>query len=436
MQNNQVNWFNILLCMLLISSVYAGPPSNDDLEGAIAITLPYHNIQSTVDAGTTELEEFPFCTFSEASVWYQYTPPSDEEVIFSTLGSDYDTVLGVWTGEQHPLFEVTCNDNNNDTIIQAQLNASLTEGIPYFISVAGFNNEMGTLVFDAKTIEPLANDDLANAIDINVLPYSRTQSITRAINSPQEEISSCITRGSKASIWFQYTPSSDTFLVLDTHGSTHDTVLSVWHGSKHPLTELNCNNDVDDEEVQSQLRMTFEANKTYYINVSSLNAKQVENDIIVFNASQLATLGMGINAKGDFFDTIAYFMSQIKTTSGLYGNNLNIAKSDEVTISAIVTVATPHIGKTADILMVAMVSVDSPTFFMRNGDTWEAWDSAIPSLMAAEEKILLSNRLEKEVYQGSLADLPFISYVVYVGYRLENGDVIFNGTEPIRFWMQ
>jgi hypothetical protein len=430
------NWLNILLSILLISPVYAVPPPNDDLEGAIAITLPYHNTQSTIDASTAKSEKFPTCTFSETSVWYQYTPSSDEDVMFSTLGSNYDTVLGIWTGEQHPLFEITCNDNNTDTVLQAQLNATLNEGTQYFISVAGFNQETGILVFDAKALESLANDVLENAIDISdAIPYSRTQSITAASTKSQEKSSSCTSRDG-VSIWFQYTPSIDTFLVLDTLGSSHDTVLSVWIGSKHPLEELSCNNNIDDDNVYSQLRMTFKANTTHYINISSLNAKDVDNDIIVFNARQLAVIGMGINSFGEFFDTNAYFINQISTSSGLHGNNLNIAKNDEVTLSAMVTVETAHIGKTADILMVAMVSADTMMFFMRNGEAWETWDFAITSLTAAEEKFLLSDSLERLVYQGSLADLPFFSYTVYIGYRLENGDVIFNGTEPINFWMQ
>jgi len=437
MKNDLTKWVSILLGVLLVSPVYAEPPPNDDLDGAIAITLPYTNTQTTAGASTADSEAFPTCTFSEASVWYQYTPPSDKEVVFNTFGSDYDTVLGIWTGEQHPLFEVTCNDNSTQTTLQSQLTTTLTGGTPYFISVNGFNKETGTLVFAAKGFESLSNDDLADAIDISdVLPYSRSQQVTEASIEPKENTSICTTMDG-VSMWFQYTPSFDTPMVLNTFGSNHDTVLSVWSGKKHPLTELNCNDDVDDDDVRSQLRMTFTANTTYYINVTSiLDTQSPDNNILVFNANPLNVIGMGINAKGDFFDTGAFFRSQISTDSGLYGNNLDIDKSDEVTLSAIVTVEAPHIGETADILMVAMVSTDATTFFMRHGEEWEAWDFKIASLTSAEENFVLPDMLERTVYQGSLADLPFILYTVYVGYRLKNGNVIFNGTEPINFRMQ
>ncbi len=438
MKHHLAMLFSLLSSTLFVSSVYADPPPNDDLASAIEIVLPYSNTQSTVDASIENSETFPFsCTYSQASVWYQYTPPTDENVVFDTFGSDYDTVLAIWGGDKHPLTEIVCNDNNTYTVQQSQINTTLTEDIKYFIGVNGFNNETGTLMFHAKELEEsLNNDDLSQAIDISneQLPYSRSQQVTEASIEPREKTSTCTTMDG-VSVWFKYTPSSDTPMVLNTSGSNHDTVLSVWSGEKHPLTELNCNDDIDGDDVRSQLRMTFTANTTYYINVTSiLDTESSDNNILVFNANPLNVIGMGINAEGEFFDTDAYFRSQIITDSDLFGNNLNINKVNEVTLSAVVTVETPHVGVTADVLMVAMV--DDTTFFMRHGEAWEVWDVEISSLTAAEENFLLPDIFEKVVYQGFLTDFPFISYTIYVGYRLENGNVIFNGTEPISFLVQ
>ncbi|RKZ69061.1 MAG: hypothetical protein DRQ99_02080, partial [Candidatus Parabeggiatoa sp. nov. 3] len=133
--------FTVLLTtgLLLVSPVYAAPPANDDLANAIKIVLPYNHTQKTIDATTEASEVFPPCTFSEASVWYQYTPKKDENVVFDTLGSDYDTVLAIWSGDEHPLTEIACNDNSLQTTQHSQINTTLQKNTRYFISVTGFN---------------------------------------------------------------------------------------------------------------------------------------------------------------------------------------------------------------------------------------------------------------------------------------------------------
>lgn len=122
--------YKLFGCIALLTAmlpVYAAPP-NDNLDSAINIpSLPYSNTQDTTDSTTEPSEGYPVCAYSEASVWYQYSPSVDEEIVFDTYGSDYDTVLGIWTGDQHPLTRVTCNDNGTGDTLQSQLNAELTD---------------------------------------------------------------------------------------------------------------------------------------------------------------------------------------------------------------------------------------------------------------------------------------------------------------------
>ena len=194
--------FSFLLSTLLVLPAYAEPPANDDLANAIEIVLPYSNTQSTVDASIEEAETFPFsCTYSQASVWYQYTPPTDKNVVFDTFGSDYDTVLAIWGGDEHPLTEIACNDNSTYLIQQSQINTTLTGDTRYFIGINGFNNETGMLMFHAKGLEEsLDNDDLSQAIDIsNKLPYTHTLQTNTASNEIKEILSSCTPSNSSSS---------------------------------------------------------------------------------------------------------------------------------------------------------------------------------------------------------------------------------------------
>jgi hypothetical protein len=154
-------------------------------------------------------------------------------------------------------------------------------------------------------------------------------------------------------------------VILDTFDSNSDTVLSIWIGTSHPLIELACNDDANEEQAQSQLSMAFSVGETYYINVSySLLDEPDKSVILALKATsnttfeEMAAVGMGIYPNGEFFDTNSYFISLMTTNSGLSGNNLKIDKTDEVTLSATIKIDALHIGENADILMVAIYKTE------------------------------------------------------------------------------
>lgn len=444
--------FTVLLTtgLLLVSPVYAAPPANDDLANAIKIVLPYNHTQKTIDATTEASEVFPPCTFSEASVWYQYTPKKDENVVFDTLGSDYDTVLAIWSGDEHPLTEIACNDNSLQTTPHSQINTTLQKNTRYFISVTGFNKETGTLNFNAKALESLNNDDLSGAIDIGGETFSYTQETTKASTELKEPPSKCGKDGN-TTVWFQYTPTTETTMVLDTLGSNYDTVLSIWKGSKHPLTKLTCNDDRDDETIQSQLSMTFRANSTYYIKINRLNKTEdaEQTNILVFNATPyvpdsteppdlIGAMGMGVDADGNPIETTSSFSGTVTTETGLSGNDLTINLTDKIDISVTVQVDNAHIDEKADILIVVAIPINDKTviYYMREGTAWEEWPGEIALLAAAEKTVTLPETFTRTLFQGSLNQLPATSYIFYMGYRLKNGHIIFNGSDPIRLKVQ
>ena len=431
--------FGWITLLTILSPVYSAP-INDNLDSAINISkLPYTNTQDTSDSTTEPAEGFPTCTFSEASVWYQYSPTIDEEIVFDTYGSDYDTVLGIWTGEQHPLTEIICNDNGTESTMQSQLSTELSGGTKYLIGINGFNKETGKLTFNAKSLNALNNDNLANAITIKNVPYTHTQQVNTASTDANEVLSECATSAYN-SVWYQYKPNTTQSLTLNTLDSDYNTILSLWIGSKHPLTELACNDDVDDHHDNSQINVTLEANKTYYINVSSRTELDTSG-VLVFGinsstGSEKGSIGMAIDMVGSEIETESYFLNQIITTQDeLIGNQLEIDAFDAITIAVTTTVDDFDAGETADILILALLHLETPVFFMRGNDysTWELWNGDIPSIIAAEENIKLSSMLQNTIYEGSLAGLPIIPYTIYIGYRLEAGKIVFNGNEPVLF---
>ncbi len=78
------------------------------------------------------------CTVSKGfkSVWYAYTPATDGVVTITTLGSAFDTVLGIWQGTRGNLTNLACNDDYSGTTSRVSL--ALSAGQTYLIEVAGY----------------------------------------------------------------------------------------------------------------------------------------------------------------------------------------------------------------------------------------------------------------------------------------------------------
>jgi hypothetical protein len=74
------------------------------------------------------------------TIWYQFTPVFSANLYVDTTGSNYDTVLSMWTGTAGSLTSIACNDDINPGIVtQSQLSGiPLTAGTTYYIMVSSF----------------------------------------------------------------------------------------------------------------------------------------------------------------------------------------------------------------------------------------------------------------------------------------------------------
>jgi hypothetical protein len=113
------------------------------------------------------------------SAWYQITPTTSGVYTFdlTTGTTNYDTVLGVWTGAAHPLTKIAFNDDFSGT--KSKLSVSLTAGTKYSVGIDGFGGATGnyTLVV-GYPVPPSANDNFANATNIVATPFTETVNIS------------------------------------------------------------------------------------------------------------------------------------------------------------------------------------------------------------------------------------------------------------------
>ncbi|KPQ06338.1 MAG: subtilase family serine protease [Rhodobacteraceae bacterium HLUCCA12] len=123
-------------------------PVNDDFADRSPMSGPGRYTGSNVGA-TNETGEPTHAgrTSADNSVWWRYTPSSSGEVTIDTDGSDFDTVLAVYTGSAvNALSEVASND---DAIgLQSRVVFNATAGTSYAIAVAGYGGADGDIVLN------------------------------------------------------------------------------------------------------------------------------------------------------------------------------------------------------------------------------------------------------------------------------------------------
>ena len=91
---------------------FAAAPANDEVAGAVAVSLGDHITQDTTEATTTpadsDLNANCGAPVTTASVWYSYTAAADGGVIFDMSSSDYSGGFLVFEGSPTADSLITC----------------------------------------------------------------------------------------------------------------------------------------------------------------------------------------------------------------------------------------------------------------------------------------------------------------------------------------
>ncbi len=123
------------------------PAPNDDLDAAISIeTIPFSSTVSTFDATTAADDPAINCgapdpTEQSHSAWYRFQVGSSQMVRISTYGSNYDTVLAIFTGERGELVQTACADNGLGE--QSSIILAAEAGTTYWIEAVQYGDGGG-----------------------------------------------------------------------------------------------------------------------------------------------------------------------------------------------------------------------------------------------------------------------------------------------------
>ena len=204
----------------------------------------------TVYEGTT--------TDDASQVWYALAPTQSGDFVVSLEGSDFDTVLAVYTdcnGSQ-----VAYNDDAKE--LYSRLSLYAHEGTTYFIRISGWADEVGTYRLQITSVTPPANDTVADATPLTA-------------GSPHDGVSDGATSTLASSmcgyfdsrdVWYSHVPAETGFVSIELIGRDFDPTLVVF--DQYRGLELACNDDVNDCSFDSTVCMQMMEGTMYLIRVA------------------------------------------------------------------------------------------------------------------------------------------------------------------------
>ncbi len=260
-------------------------PSNDAFSNRIGLTggnasTTGSNVNATAENGEPNHAGYA----AGQSVWWSWTASSNGTVVITTDGSDFDTVLAVYTGSDvGALTPVAANDNNagGQTSTVA---FTVQAGVAYAIAVDGYGGATGDIAlavnFTPATVAP-ANDKFASRLTLT----GNTVSTTGTNVGASKETGEPTHAGSAAakSVWWTWTAPGNGTVTLDTIGSDFDTVLAVYTGTAVGALTSVAEDDQSGGDNTSKATFTVVKGKVYQIVVDGFQgAAGVINLHLVF----------------------------------------------------------------------------------------------------------------------------------------------------------
>jgi len=196
------------------------------------------------------------------SAWWYWRAPSTGTVTFDTQGSNFDTYLSLFTGNDLPNLSLVAADDDSGEGLTSLLTRNVTAGEIYQIAVDGWAGNTGDITLNI-TAPPPPNDNLANAIALT----GETANSTGSNHGATGEVGEAGQSGQINSAWWSWTAPSSGFFQVDTTDSDFDTWLSVFTGSEvNNLTLIGANDD-SGPGLTSLYNLNATAGTTYQIAV-------------------------------------------------------------------------------------------------------------------------------------------------------------------------
>ncbi|MEY2428068.1 MAG: hypothetical protein QOJ40_953 [Verrucomicrobiota bacterium] len=289
-----------------------GPPScvsapiNDNFANAVTVAAtPFTYLEFNNCASKETGEPSHAGNIGGRSVWFNWTPSANQTGVITTKGSNFDTLLAVYTG--NTVSSLSCVASNDDIIFgtyqQSYVSFAAFAGVTYRIAVDGYNYNdgsgaaVGTVILN---VNPAGNDDFANAFVLSGTSGTTNSYNIAASKEPFEPAHAGDVGGH--SIWYNWTAPQTGPADFNTAGSTFDTTLAVYTGTVVTnLTQIASNDDDVGGLHTSRLSFYAIAGTTYRIAIDGFGG---ETGNVTLSWNMVSRLGMARLANGNMQITL------------------------------------------------------------------------------------------------------------------------------------
>lgn len=244
---------------LAVGSAQAAGPANDNFSDAQLLSGAGGTVTGTNAGATREPGEPDLTGLGMGfTVWYSWTAPSSGQFEFNTNGSDFNTVLGIWTGSRvDALTYVAVNDSGGGGSSYDRIALRAAAGTTYRVQVdgRGFPTPTGTIVLNWMPLPAPANDDFEAAQPVTGLSATiggDTWGATAQAGEPRHAGYSLTPQNS---VWYRWTAPFDAETTFRVDRGSNVCAIGVYTGAAlGALTEVANNNASGDCEANFDAR--------------------------------------------------------------------------------------------------------------------------------------------------------------------------------------
>lgn len=250
------------------STAGAAPPVNDDFAARIPMPAEaFSGVAGSNAEATLEPGEPDLLGTGGASVWWSWTAPVSGACEVNTFGSDFDTIVYVFTGAQLEDLAagVVAQSDNSNVEDQSRTQFNAVAGTTYHVSVHGKAGATGTIRLKIRPFSTASdNDAFAARRPLPGLAWSGAGADNTGAGLEPGEPDPM--SAADSTLWWSWTAPSTGSVQIDTLDSDFDTVLYVYTGtSLEDLVLVGANDQA--EANTSRVRIAATAGTTYHIAV-------------------------------------------------------------------------------------------------------------------------------------------------------------------------
>jgi subtilisin family serine protease len=248
--------------------------NNDYFSSARVLSGTSGSSYDTNSSATRETGEPTTFGSTVSTKWYSYTPASSGTLTINTIGSSFDTVLGVFTGSSVSSLTNITRDDDSGGGSSSLVSLSVSSGTTYFVQVGSyFAGQVGAITLNwslgsASCTGSPVNDNLSCATVLIGTSGSASSSNTSATLESSEPGTDDICR----SVWYRVTSAGSGTATFSTSGSNFDTVMTLYRSSSSngSYGSLDFVAESDDYfgDRTSYLSQSISSGFTYFIRIA------------------------------------------------------------------------------------------------------------------------------------------------------------------------